>query len=82
MCPATKQETKAILIRKRYIKSIGTRASVSREREPTCEEPVRENVSGPYEGEVQPDEAQLSPPTAAPLPPPLLPWDDEADSDW
>lgn len=31
-----------------------------------CEEPVRDNVSCLYEGEVQPNEAPLSPPTASP----------------
>lgn len=32
----------------------------------TCEEPVTDNVSCLYEGEVQPNEAPLSPPTASP----------------
>lgn len=44
-----------------------------------CEEPVGDNVLCLYEGEVQPNEAPLSPPQ---LRPPLSPWDDDADSDW
>lgn len=39
---------------------------VSVSSESMFEEPVRDNVSCLYEGEVQPNEALLSPPTASP----------------